>query len=160
MRTAGPISVLAATLALAGCGGPDIDLGAGRGLSSPAGDFDGAAATVCREVAQRFDEIQADPPRTFAQAGVVLGALLDAARGGEEQLRALDPPAGRAAAFARYLAARGDVIEQLERAREAAAAEQGGAYERARDAALESATLRFKLATRAGLNGCAKVERG
>ena len=159
MRTAGLTSLLAA-VALVGCGGPDIDLGAGRGLVAASGDIDRGSAIVCREVAQRFREIQAKPPQSFEQASGIVTALLDAARAGEEELRALDPPAGRAAAFALYLDERGEVIAQLERALEAAEAEDGDAYERAREAALEGRSRRFKLAVRAGLDGCAKVERG
>lgn len=160
MRTAALTSLLAAAVALGGCGGPDVDLGAGQGLVTASGDLDPASAIVCREVARRFDEIQAEAPQTFEQAGVLVTALIEAAWAGEEVLRTLDVPAGRARAFDLYLEGREEVITQLERARDAAEAEDGGAYERAREAASEGRWRRFRLAVRAGLDGCAKVERG
>ncbi|MEZ5062334.1 MAG: hypothetical protein R2700_12615 [Solirubrobacterales bacterium] len=154
------VALVALIAALGGCGGPDVDLGSGDQISVRSGEASIAADSICGQVARSFAAAQRESPRTFSQGAVVLERLIDIAREGEEHLAALDPPAGSAEAFRRYLQARGEVVAQLERARDAAASEDGSAYERARRKALDGASQRFKLAVRAGLDGCAKVERG
>lgn len=157
MRLAITTSVLAASAAaLIGCG-PEVDLGAGLRAGR---DYVQSADRICEQVAQRFDEIQSEEPRTFAQAEEIVGALIDVARDGEAQMTALEPPRDRAEAFRDYLDSRADVIGQLENAAAAAAAEDGAGYARARDAAVTASGQRARYARRAGLPGCAQAEAG
>lgn len=157
MRLAITTSLLAAlACAVAGCG-PDVDLGAGR---ATARDYARDADRICAQVAQRFNEIQSEDPQTFAQAGEIVAALLEVAADGEAELRALEPPRARAEAFRDYLDARADLIGHLESAADAAAAEDGAGYARAREAAVAASGERERLALRAGLSGCARAEAG
>ncbi|MFN8150779.1 MAG: hypothetical protein U0R24_06585 [Solirubrobacterales bacterium] len=152
---------LAATAAAFGaCGGPEVHLGTGGEIASTPGQFSAAAGSVCRQVARSFAEAQREAPRTFSQGAAITERLIEIARDGEEQLAALGPPEEEAKAFDLYLQARGEVVDQLERARDAALAEDGAAYERARQEAAEGASRRSELAERAGLDGCAELERG
>jgi len=159
IRSRTPLAALAA-IALAGCGGPEVELGSGVGGSTPGGPYEQAGAEICTQVAERFAEIQAEPPRTFSQGGEIVSALLAVAEDGEQQLASVEPPAEKADAFDAYREARGEVIAQLERAADAAEAEDGDAYERARQAVVEGAGERARLARRAGLAVCARVEEG
>ncbi len=157
MRLAITIPLLAAlAVALGGCG-PDVDLGAGLRAERA---YAQSADRICEQVAQHFDQIQSSEPRTFEQAGEIVGALLDVARDGEGELTALEPPRARAEAFRDYLDSRADVIAELEAAADAAAAEDGAGYARARDAVVAASGHRAELARRAGLRGCARVEAG
>jgi hypothetical protein len=153
------IALAAASLGAGGCGGTDLDLGGGDG-EVPAGGYAEAAGAICTQVADRFAEAQADAPRTFAQGGEVIDALLDIAREGEEQLASLEAPAESREAFGRYLDARAEVVALLERAGEATGSEDGEAYERARRDAVDGAKSRAELAKRAGLKACARIEGG
>ena len=146
--------------ALAGCGGPDLNLGSGDFIGAPDGDYEEAASSICEQVAQRFEEAQANEPRTFEQGGQVVGTLLEVATTGESQLATLDPPDARGAAFERYLDARAEVVALLERAQDAAADEDGTAFEDARSEAEDGVNERAKLAKRAGLPACARAEGG
>lgn len=157
MRLAVPISLLATLAIFAGGCGEDVDLGAGLRAER---DYTQTAERICAEVAQRFDEIQASEPRTFSQASEVVAALLDVARDGESELRAVEPPRSRAEAYRDYLDSRADVIAELEDAADAAAAEDGAGYARARDTAAAGKDQRARLARKAGLGGCARLEAG
>lgn len=156
----GALALAATAAALGACGGPEVHLGTGGELASTSRQFSSAAGSVCRQVARSFAEAQRDAPSTFSQGAAIAERLIEIARDGEEQLAALEPPAGRAEAFDLYLQARGEVVDELERAREAAVSEDGAAYERARRETLEGASRRSELAARAGLDGCAALERG
>lgn len=159
-RRSATLAAAVVALAIAGCGGTDLDLGGGDDIDAPAGGYEEAAGLVCEQVAARFAEAQVTEPKTFAQGDEVVRSLLDIAMEGETQLATLDPPEDRSDAFARYLEARAEVVTLLERARDAAAAEDGAVYERARRGAIDGADKRGKLAREAGLPACAKVETG
>ena len=88
-----------------------------------------------------------------------MSALSEIATDGEEALSAVTPPAGRAAAFESYLAARREVIELIEAGLDAARDEDGDAYQRAREQVVEGARDRERLARAAGLRRCAAGER-
>lgn len=151
-------TLLLAVLALMGSGcGEDVDLAAGLRSEQ---QYARTANGICAEVAQRFDEIQTSEPRTFEQAAEIVAALLGVARDGERELTSVEPPRSRAGPYRDYLDSRADVIAELEDAADAAAAEDGAGYARARETAAAAADKRARLARRAGLRGCARAEAG
>ncbi len=151
------LPIVLATAALAGCGGTNIELDPSAGAG---GEYPEAADEICAEVAKRFAEAQVESPRSFEQAAELMSALGDLARQGEEALAGIDPPAESEAAYERYLEARADVVDQLGRGLAAATDEDAEEFERARDAVVDGATLRERLAREAGLRTCAAGERG
>ena len=147
--------VILATLALAGCGGTNIELD----LSASAGSgYPEAADGICVEVGKRFAEAQGESPKSFEQAADLMSALVELARQGEEAMAQVDPPPEAEADFQRYLDARAEAVDQLERGLEAAQAGDGSAYEKAREEAIDGAAERKRLAESAGLRRCAATE--
>lgn len=158
---------LTLVLALAGCGGTELEFDRGSPITSPDGGSDGgssefaaAADQVCEQVEQRFEEAQRETPRSFDEAVQVTEALVQIASQGDEVLGSLSPPEAEAAAFERYLDSRAEAVGFLETALEAARDEDGQAYEDARSALNDGSAKRSKLARQAGLVGCAAVESG
>jgi hypothetical protein len=142
---------------LAGCGGTNIELD----LSASSGaDYPKAADEICAEVTRRFAQAQEETPRSFDQAVELMSALGDLARQGEDALEAVSPTPEAEAAYARYLAARAEVITLLEDGLAAAREGDGEAYQAARDEVGAGAAERERLARAAGLRECAAGERG
>jgi hypothetical protein len=150
-------ALLLATLsiagALVGCGGDD-SAPASAGLPYL------EANRICTEVANRFEKVQVDSPRSFEQGAELLSVLSDAADAGERALSEIDVPPLQAIAFERYLKARKRVGDLLEKGLQAARDEEGKTYEHVRLAANAAAAERRRLAKYAGLRECAAAERG
>jgi len=134
---------LAGVVALAGCGGDD--------------ELPDDIAGVCREVADRFAEIQAQPPSSWESAEERTRALYDVAVSGDEALAGLAPEAPDADAYSRYLTERAQVTAQLRRALGAFADRNARLYDSARAEANDGALARSRLAQQAGLPACAAV---
>ena len=141
------LCVLALAAAATGCGSDDDEL-------------PDDIAGVCREVADRFAEIQAQPPSSWESAEERTRALYDVAVGGDEALAALEPEAPDADAYSRYLAERAKVAAQLRRALGAFGDRNARLYDSARAAANDGAAARSRLAEQAGLPDCAAVSGG
>jgi hypothetical protein len=156
-RTLHALLGIVAAAALGGCGGANIelDITASSGTVYPE-----AADGICAEVTRRFAQAQEETPRSFDQADELMSALVNVARQGEEALTALDAPPAQEDAFARYLAARADVIGLLEDGLAAARTGDGEAYQAARERVGKGAAERERLALAAGLRRCAAGERG
>jgi hypothetical protein len=118
------------------------------------------ANRICREVADRFDELQAQAPRSFEQGAELLQALAAASAEGEQAMGDVVAPPLNAAAFERYLRSRAKVGSLLDRGLQAARDEDARAYERVRAASNAASDERSKLAMKAGLPGCAHAEEG
>jgi hypothetical protein len=148
------LSILLGALALAGCGGSDLEFGKD---ASDLG-YPDSADQICRSISSSFAAAQSQPPSSFEQAIELTDALLRIATEGEAELADVAAPPEDQEAFDRYLAARAEVVAELERARRAAEAEQADAYLEAREAANSGADERQRLAAAAGLRRCAEGE--
>ena len=140
------LCVLALAAAATGCGSDD--------------ELPDDIAGVCREVADRFAEIQAQPPSSWESAEERTRALYDVAVSGDEALAALEPEAPDADAYSRYLTERAKVAAQLRRALGAFGDRNARLYDSARAAANAGATARSRLAQQVGLPDCAAVSGG
>ena len=143
---------LAAGGALGGCGGDEA--------AAPTGLPYVEADRICTEVAKRFEEVQADSPRSFEQGAELLEVLSDATDTGQRALAKVEVPPLQAIPFARYMKARERVGDLLQRGLQAARDEEGTTYERVRLAANADADERRRLAEYAGLEECAAIEEG
>ena len=144
LRLSAVVALLAALAAVAiGCGGSDDALPS---------DIGG----VCREVADRFGQLQEQPPSSYEQAAATVNALLELADRGDEALAQLSDQAPDPESYGVYLQARAGVARRLEAASKAIDDENPRAYDLARSAANEGATKRRRLARDAGLDECAR----
>lgn len=145
------LSAAASVSLLAGCG--DSKPAATSGL--PYAD----ANRICLGVAERFEDVQQESPRSFEQGEVLLTVLADAADTGARALERVEAPPLQAVAFERYLESRARVGELLGKGLQAARDEDGQTYEDVRVAANSTADERRRLAKYAGLSDCAAAER-
>ncbi len=147
------ITVVSGVFGLSGCGssGGDVTV-AGR----PYAD----ANKICLDVAERFADLQKDPPRSFQQGEQLLTVLSQTAEDGARALGEVEPPALQALSFERYLKSRDRVGDLIERGVQAAKSERGEAYDSLRTKVEDGAEERRRLAERAGLHGCAAAEQG
>ena len=137
-------SLLLAAAALAGCGG-----GSDRLTRE---EFVEQATAVCAGVEERVDAL--GEPQSLAEIEALGRELRDALGDGLEELRELEPPEELAEPFERYLASGDEVIEQLDRLIEAAAAGDRAAVERAVAAGNELGRPAAELAAAAAIPGC------
>ena len=137
---------LAAAAALVGCGG---------GGSTVSGkEYQAAANQVCRDAQSQFDRIVRTSPKTADQAEKQAAALVDVSQQALDNLHSIEPPESLKSAYSRYLDARQRAITDIEKARDAAARNDGAAYARAKRQVAETQPVRRQLAQAAGLRSC------
>lgn len=154
IRTPKPVPLLAAAAALAvaaGCGEDTEDVSASELVER--GD------ELCREGQERFDEIQEETPANADQAREQTEELVEAASEEVDELRRLRPPEEVRPRYDRYLEAREDALELLERGRDAAADGDARAYAEAQTELSNGGGRRMKLAGAVGFRDCSADER-
>ncbi len=134
--------------ALAGCGGGPDELSAEEVVER--GD------EICTEERARFAEIQSVPLTSASVGAKQADELLGAAERAQDELRDLEPPEELRDTYDRYLEARDEVGELLERGREAAEAKDGDGYGRAQEEAAAGAGEREALARELGFKVCSQ----
>jgi hypothetical protein len=150
-RSLAALSLLAVAgaSAFAGCGGGGSDPVSSEELVQRADE-------VCREVERGFAEIQAQPPANAADGAEQADGLLGVANDAQERLRDIEPPEELRAPYDRYLEARDEVGDALERGKRAAEDQDGEAYGKAQEEAAAGAPERRRLARELGLQVCSQ----
>ncbi|MGH2984519.1 MAG: hypothetical protein ACRDK5_09750 [Solirubrobacterales bacterium] len=136
-----------AVAAIAGCGGSD---------EVSAEELVQQGDDVCREVQERFTEIQAQPPANASEGAEQAGELLGVADDAQAELRDLEPPAELRDGYDGYLDARDELSDALERGKQAAEDQDGDAYGKAQEEAASGAPERQRLARELGFRVCSQ----
>jgi hypothetical protein len=145
------VLVAAAAVALAGCGDEKEDVSAEELISR--GD------ELCRSGQEHFEEIQGDTPADAAEALEQTEALVEVADEELDELRRMRPPEELREAYDRYLDARGDALELLERGRDAAEDGDAEAYAEAQTKLAAEQHTRVELAREIGFSACSRPDR-
>jgi pyruvate/2-oxoglutarate dehydrogenase complex dihydrolipoamide acyltransferase (E2) component len=143
-----PLLAGAAVAAAIGCGGGSDEVSAEELVQQ--GD------EICREVADGFAEIQAQPPANAREGAEQADGLLGVAEDGQERLREMDPPEELSDPYDRYLEARDEVSDLLEQGKQAAEDQDGAAYGEAQEKAVSAAPERRRLARELGFQVCSQ----
>jgi hypothetical protein len=139
---------VAAATAIAGCdGGPD---------RVSAEELVQGGDDVCRDLQERFSEIQAQPPANASEGAAQAGELLGVAEDAQAELRDIEPPEELRASYDGYLDARGEVSDALDRGKQAAEDQDGEAYGKAQEEAAAGAPERRRLARELGFKVCSQ----
>jgi hypothetical protein len=148
LRRRAPLTLFLCSLAAAvgGCGDDTDDVSAEELVSR--GD------EICREGRERFAEIQDHAPQSADEAREQTEELVDAASEELDELEGLRPPEEVRDAYDRYLEARSDALDLLERGRDAAADGDAGAYADAQTELEEGRRERARLARALGFRDC------
>jgi hypothetical protein len=136
--------VIAATAA-AGCGGPQ---------KVTAAELDQKGDAICRELQDKFNQIQAQPPANAAGAVDQTKDLVGAAEDADSSLHDMEPPAALQTPYKIYLDARDQAVDQLKRGQDAAENQDSAAYGAAQQAVVQSAPRRKQLAQSLGFRVC------
>ena len=112
---------------------------------------------ICREAHQEFESAQEQSPNTASEAADLTGDLIDISEGEVDQIRDLNPPASLERQLDRYLAAREEGIEQLQKGLDAAEKEDAFAYADAQAEVAAGQVHRLQLAKDVGFNECSRV---
>jgi hypothetical protein len=139
---------LAAAVAVTECGGGSEEVSAEELVQK--GD------DVCGNVQERFAEIQAAPPASATEGAEQAGELLGVADDAQGELRDLEPPEELRDRYDAYLDARESVSDELERGKQAAEDQDGEAYGKAQEEAVDGAPERRKLARKLGFRVCSQ----
>jgi hypothetical protein len=146
------LSAVAIAVVAAGCGGGPQQVSAAELVEQ--GD------EVCRDLQERFAEIQAQPPANAPEGADQAGQLLDAAAEAQSELRDLEPPEDIRPAYDRYLDARDEVSDLLKQGKDAASDQDGDAFGRAQQQAADGAPERKRLAAQLGFKVCSQNPQG
>lgn len=149
-RMLAAVSSAIAVAAAAGCGGGAEDVSAEELVTR--GD------EICLDGAERFAELQADPPANATGATELTEQLIEVSEDVLDGLRDLRPPEEVEPAYTRYLEARGRALEFFRRGRDAAEAQDAQAYTAAQERVATSASERRKLAEAVGFKVCSDPE--
>jgi hypothetical protein len=149
---AGPaprLSLVAAVClaALTGCGGDSDPLTPQELVQD--------ANRICRAQAERFREIQGEPPHSAHDAVEQTGELISVSEDALERFRDLDASEELAEPLNAYLQARRRALVLLRRGREAAERHDRRAYSAALDRALKQSAERRALARKLRFTDCA-----
>ncbi len=149
---AAALVVLAGTSAIAGCGGGSESVSAEELVQR--GD------EVCRDVDEGFAEIQSQPPANAADGSEQADGLLGVADDAQAKLREIEPPDDLRDPYDRYLEARDEVGDALERGKRAAEDQDGEAYGQAQEEAAAGAPERRRMARELGFQVCSRSAAG
>jgi hypothetical protein len=146
-----PLLAGIAIAAIAGCGGGSDEVSAEELVQQ--GD------EICREVADGFAEIQAQPPANATEGAEQADGLLGVAEDGQGRLGEMEPPEELRDRYDRYLEARDEVADLLEEGKQAAEDQDGAAYGEAQEEATSGAPERRRLARELGFTVCSQGAR-
>jgi hypothetical protein len=146
---------IAATLSLALSAGALIGCGSGSEEVSDE-ELVTRGDEICSEERDRFDEVQSVPLTSASVGAKQAGELLDAAEAAQEDLRDLEPSEEIRDTYDRYLEAREEVSDLLERGRQAAEGNDGAAFGKAQEEAAAGADERGQLARELGFEVCSQ----
>jgi hypothetical protein len=145
-------TVLVATLAfLPGCGG-----GGGDGGQLTKSEFLAKGDEICRHGSEQYAELQKDPPKTSEETAELTQKLIEITRDEVVQIRDLDAPDDVQPALNRYLRAREQGLEILEKGFKAAASNDARAYVAAQAKMAAGQVERLKLAQAVGFSECSR----
>lgn len=139
------ISLVGVILAAAGCGGPQ---------KVSAAELVQRGDAICRELQDKFNQIQAQPPANASGAVDQTKDLVGAAEDAQSSLRDMEAPQPLQGPYERYLEARDRAIEQLKAGLDAAENQDGTAYGAAQQAMAQNAPRRKQLAESLGFRVC------
>ena len=138
-------------------GGRDATPGCGDGSEEvSAEELVQQGDEICREVQERFSEIQAQPPANASEGGQQAGELLGVADDAQAELREIEPPEELRDRYEAYLDTREGVSDALERGEQAAEDQDGEAYGQAQEEAVGGAPERQRLARELGFTVCSQ----
>lgn len=144
------VLLAASAVTLATCGG-------GGSERVTAAELVQKADAICGKERSSFGRIQAHPPPNASVAADQTDELIKATEDASSQLRDVRPPEELQAAYDRYLEARGRVIDQMKRGRDAAENQDSAAYGAAQAAVAHDAPERRRLAQSLGLRVCSST---
>ena len=148
IRVIAGVLLAAAAAAGAGCGGSTGPVSAAELISQ--GD------DLCAEERTRYREIQTQAPKAASDAVEQTEELIDVAEETLDGLTEIEPPSDLSAAYDRYLDARRQSLELLERGREAAERHDRRAYGDAVEESEAGEARREKLARAVGFEVCGR----
>jgi hypothetical protein len=151
LRKAASVSgTIGVALIAVACGGGEPDLTRAELVAEGDG--------ICREGQERYAEIQATPPANAAEAAEQTEALIGSSEEELDGLRGLEPPAELEDAYQRYLDAREEALEILERGRDAAESQDAKAYGELQAQVEKGSAERHSLAKAVGFKQCSRPE--
>ena len=112
---------------------------------------------ICREAHEEFESAQEQSPNTAREAADLTGDLIGISEGEVDQIRELNAPASLERPLERYLAAREEGIEQLQKGLDAAEEGDAFAYADAQAEVAADQVHRLQLAKEVGFNECSRV---
>jgi hypothetical protein len=139
------VAGLIAVTASAGCGGPQ---------KVSAAELDQKGDAICRELQQKFDEVQARPPANASAAAGQTKDLVSASEDADSKLHDMQPPEPLQEPYKIYLDARDRAVDQLKRGEDAAKSQDSSAYVAAQQAVVQTAPRRKQLAESLGFRVC------
>lgn len=149
MKSRAQLAVLATLVvaaAIAGCGGGSSPVTAAQLIAT--GD------ELCRAGQQSFNEIQARPPSSAADAADQTGKLVASAQKELDGLRDLQPPAELSRGYDAYLEAKQQALDLLEKGQGAAEKQDGKTYGALQKQISQGAAKRRQLAEAVGFKDC------
>jgi hypothetical protein len=129
-----------------GCGGGNDEVSAAELVQK--------ADEICGKERSTYQRAQAHPPPNASIAADQTSELIQATEEANSRLRDLKPPEELQSNYDRYLEARGRVVDQMKRGRDAAADQDSADYGAAQAAVARDAPQRHKLAQALGLKVC------
>ncbi len=140
---------------LPGCGGGG---GAETTTTAPLtrAEFVAKGDDICRQAAERYGQLQQEPPTTSAGAADQTRKLIAITGDELAQIKALSPPAELTAALDRYLGARERGVAILKQELKAAQSNDPGAFAAARATMAAGQVARLRLARAVGFEDCSR----
>jgi hypothetical protein len=139
-------SLVAIGMALPGCGGGSERVSAAELVQK--------ADEICGKERSTYQRVQGHPPPNASIAADQTSELIQATEEANSRLRDLKPPEELQSNYDRYLEARGSVVDQMKRGRDAAEERNQAAYGAAQAAVARDAAERRKLARALGFKLC------
>jgi hypothetical protein len=135
-----------AGVAISGCGGGSERVSAAELVQK--------ANEICRQERSTFERVQAHAPPNASVAADQTSELIKATDDANSELRDLKPPEELQSAYDRYLAARDQAVDEMNRGKDAAESQDSAAYGAAQAAVARGAPQRQRLAQSLGLKVC------
>jgi hypothetical protein len=144
-------TLIAALASLPGCGGGDGDSG-----TLTKAQFVAEGNEICKRGSEEYAELQKNPPKTSEEAATLTQKLIGITREELIQIRDLNAPDDVRPAVNRYLRARQEGLEVLEKGFRAAAGNDARAYAAAQAEMAAGQVDRLKLAEAVGFSECSR----
>jgi hypothetical protein len=149
-RNLAAATAVAAVVAAAGCGGSTGPVSTAELIEQ--GD------QLCAEEQKRFREIQVQAPASAADAVDQTNELVDVSQETTDGLSEIEPPSNLRSAYDRYLDARREAQQLLERGRDAAERHDRVGYNSALKKSIAGEGQRQKLARKVGFEVCGEPQ--